>query len=131
MHTGGRGGRGGTSYTPYKDFWKLPHKNAINTTPPLIFSQPQVPPSKEFAQKTQPQGLPPPGFPTTVHLCLPKPIDVFISLCVTNVCFLFVFFRLFQDLFFPNETKSRFKGSLTLNLFRSSSDRKPVSNVEA
>jgi hypothetical protein len=34
-------------------------------THPLIFLQPQVPPSKEFAKN--PQG-PPPGFPTTVHL---------------------------------------------------------------
>jgi hypothetical protein len=34
---------------------------------PLIFSQPQVPPSKEFARKTQ-GPLPTPGFPTTVHL---------------------------------------------------------------
>ena len=45
------GGEGGTSCTPFKDFWKLPHKNAIKTHTPLIFSQPQVPPSKEFAKK--------------------------------------------------------------------------------
>ncbi len=53
MHTGGgRGGREGTSCNPYKDFFKLPHKDAIKMTPPpLIFSQPQVPPSKEFAKK--------------------------------------------------------------------------------
>jgi hypothetical protein len=57
-HMGG-GGRGGTSWTPYKDFWKLPHKNAIKTTPPLIFSQPQVPPSKEFFKKPKD---PPPDF---------------------------------------------------------------------
>ena len=43
----------GTSCTPIKIFEKLPHENAIKTTPPLIFSQPQVPPSKEFAKKTQ------------------------------------------------------------------------------
>jgi hypothetical protein len=71
-HRGGGRGEGGTSCTPYKDFEKLPHKNAIKMTPPpLNFSQPQVPPSKEFAKK--PQG-PPPGFPTTVHLC-PKPCN--------------------------------------------------------
>jgi hypothetical protein len=59
MHTGGgEGGGGGTSCTPYKDFEKLPHKNAIKTTPPpLIFSQPQVPPSKEFAKNPK---YPPP-----------------------------------------------------------------------
>jgi len=59
MHTGEggeEGGRGGTSCTPYKDFEKLPHKNAIKTTPLLIFSQPQVPPSKEFAKN--PKYLP-------------------------------------------------------------------------
>ena len=54
------GGRGGTSSTPYKDFEKLPHKNAIKTTPPLIFSQPQVPPSKEFAKN--PEDPPPLDF---------------------------------------------------------------------
>jgi hypothetical protein len=52
---GGEGG--GTSCTPYKDSEKLPHKNAIKTTPSLIFSQPQVPPSKEFAKKPK---YPPP-----------------------------------------------------------------------
>jgi hypothetical protein len=62
MHTGGggRGGRGDTSCTPYKDFWKLPHKNEIKTTPPPIFSQPQVPPSKEFAKNPQGPPSPPP-----------------------------------------------------------------------
>ncbi len=60
--------RGGTSCTPYKDFEKLPHKNAIKTTPPLIFSQSQVPPSQEFAKNPK-DPPPPPGFPTTVHLC--------------------------------------------------------------
>jgi hypothetical protein len=51
---GGERGEGGTSFTPYKDFEKLLHKNAIKMTPsPLIFSQPQVPPSKEFAKKNK------------------------------------------------------------------------------
>jgi hypothetical protein len=36
-----------------KIFEKLPHKNAIKHDTRLIFSQPQVPPSKEFAKKTQ------------------------------------------------------------------------------
>jgi len=53
MHTG----RGAPHVPPIKIFEKLPHKNAIKHDPPLIFSQPQVPPSKEFAKKTQ--GPPP------------------------------------------------------------------------
>jgi len=41
MHKGGGDrGEGGTSCTPYKDFEKIPHKNALKTTPPLIVSQP-------------------------------------------------------------------------------------------
>ncbi len=59
-HRGRGGAGGGTLCTSYKDFWKLPHKDAIKTTPPLIVSQPQVPPSKEFAKKTQ--GPPPLDF---------------------------------------------------------------------
>jgi hypothetical protein len=48
---GGGGLKGGTSCTPSKDFEKLDHKNGIKhkkRTPSQIFSQPQVPPSKEF-----------------------------------------------------------------------------------
>jgi hypothetical protein len=52
MHSGGGGG-GEPHVPPKKIFEKLPHKNAIKHGPPLIFSQPQVPPSKEFAKKTQ------------------------------------------------------------------------------
>jgi hypothetical protein len=53
MHKGGgEGGVAGNSCTPSKDFIKLEYKNAIkhkNWRPPLrFFSQPQVPPSKEF-----------------------------------------------------------------------------------
>ncbi len=68
MHTGGgRGGRGAPHVPPIKIFEKLPPKNAIkHDPPPLIFSQPQVPPSKDFAKKNQ--GPPPPEFPTAVHL---------------------------------------------------------------
>jgi hypothetical protein len=67
MHTGGgERERGALHVPPIKIFEKLPHKNKIkHDPPPLIFSQPQVPPSKEFAKK--PQG-PTPGFPTNVHL---------------------------------------------------------------
>ncbi len=64
---GGRGSRGAPHVPPIKIFEKFPHKNAIKHTHPLIFSQPQVPPSKEFAKKNH--RTPPPGFPTTVHLC--------------------------------------------------------------
>jgi hypothetical protein len=51
MHTGGRGA---PLVSPREIFEKLSHKNAIkHDPPPLIFSKPQVPPSKEFAKKTQ------------------------------------------------------------------------------
>ncbi len=47
-HRGG-GGEGGNSCTPYKDFEKLPHKNAIKTTPPQWFSHnPNYPPQKNL-----------------------------------------------------------------------------------
>jgi hypothetical protein len=63
-----QGGRGGTSCTPYKDFEKLPHKNAIKMTPPNDFLTTPSYPLKRICQK--PDGPPPPpGFPTTVHLC--------------------------------------------------------------
>jgi hypothetical protein len=54
MHTGGGGGLRGTPHVPpIKIFEKLPHKNAIKHAPPLIFSQPQVPPSKELVKKNK------------------------------------------------------------------------------
>jgi hypothetical protein len=53
----GEGGRGAPHVTPIKNLEKLPHINAIKHDPPWIFSQPQVPPSKEFAKK--PHGPPP------------------------------------------------------------------------
>jgi hypothetical protein len=86
-HRGGGRGRGGTSCTPYKDFEKLPHKNAIKTTPPWLSHNPKYPPQKNLPKKPnvpppppwlshnpkyplkKTQGPPPPGFPTTVHLC--------------------------------------------------------------
>jgi hypothetical protein len=47
---GGEGEEGGNSCTPLKDLQKLDHKNAIKMKieEPQIFSQPQVPPSREF-----------------------------------------------------------------------------------
>ncbi len=57
---GGRGGRGAPHVQPIKIFEKLLHKNAIKTTPPLIFSQPQGPHSKEFAKKIKYPTPPPP-----------------------------------------------------------------------
>jgi hypothetical protein len=51
MHTGGERGRGAPHVPPIRIFEKLPQKNAIKHGPSLIFSQPQVPPSKEFAKK--------------------------------------------------------------------------------
>jgi hypothetical protein len=66
MHTeGGRGGRGGTSCTPYKDFQKLPHKNALKTTPPTNCLTTLSTPLKRICQQPE---VTPPGFPTTVHL---------------------------------------------------------------
>ncbi len=67
MHTGGgEGGGGSTSCTPYKDFEKLPHKNAIKTTPPhWFYHNPKYPPQKNLPKTRR---TPPPGFPTTVHL---------------------------------------------------------------
>jgi hypothetical protein len=53
MHTGGRRGEGEPHVPPIKIFEKLSHKNAIKHDTPLIFSQPQVPPSNDFAKKTQ------------------------------------------------------------------------------
>ncbi len=67
-------------HTVLKNF----HIKLNKTRPSLIFSQPQVPPSKEFSKKNQ--GPPPPGFPTTVHLCIevlfsvsiPKKLQIFV-----------------------------------------------------
>ncbi len=59
MHTGGWRRGGETSCTPYKDFEKLPHKNAIKTTPPPTdFLTTPSTPLKRICQK--PQGPPPP-----------------------------------------------------------------------
>jgi hypothetical protein len=60
MHTGGggEGGRGVTSCTPYKEFEKLPHKNAIKTSPSSDFLTTPSTPLKRIYQK--PQGPPPP-----------------------------------------------------------------------
>ncbi len=56
----GWGGRGAPHVPPIKIFVKLPHKNAMKPAPsPLVFSQPQVPPSKESAKKTQGPHPPP------------------------------------------------------------------------
>ena len=45
---GGEGRRGAPHVPPIKIFEKLPHKNAIKHDPPMIFSQPQVPPQKNL-----------------------------------------------------------------------------------
>jgi hypothetical protein len=82
MFIDAHGGGGPPHVPPIKIFEKLPHKNAIkhDPPPPLIFSQPQVPPSKEFAQK-KPRTHPPPGFPTTVHLCSCYSKSVVLNYC--------------------------------------------------
>ncbi len=59
----GKGWRGVTSCTPYKDFEKLPHKNAIKHDPPDFLTTPSTP-QKNLPKKPRT----PPGFPTTVHL---------------------------------------------------------------
>jgi hypothetical protein len=48
---GGEGRRGAPHVPPIKIFEKLPHKNAIKHDPPMIFSQPQVPPQKNLPKK--------------------------------------------------------------------------------
>ncbi len=48
----------GPQVPPIQIFEKIPHKNAIKHEPPLIFSQPQVPPLKRICQENQ--GPPPP-----------------------------------------------------------------------
>jgi hypothetical protein len=68
-HRGGGSGEGCTSCTPYKDFEKLPHENAIKITPPHL-TTPSTP-IKRICQKN-PRTPPPHVFPTTVHLC-PRP----------------------------------------------------------
>ncbi len=54
---GEEGGEGGTSCTRYKDFEKLPHKNAIETTPLTDFLTTPSTPLKRIYQK--PEGPPP------------------------------------------------------------------------
>jgi hypothetical protein len=77
MHTGGKRGEGAPRVPPIKIFEKLPHKNAIKHDPPDFLTTASTP-LKRICQKT-PRTLPPPGFPTTMHLCFSSNFYLFFN----------------------------------------------------
>jgi hypothetical protein len=85
-HRGEERGRGAPYVSPRKILEKRPHTNAIkHDPPPLWFSHnPKYPPQKNLPKK--PKDPPPPGLPTTVHLCvsltLPLSLFLFLSLSI-------------------------------------------------